>query len=939
MYPILILREEIVCFIILVFLAFISRAYRMGRDGRIFNRMLTFAMMHVIFDIYTVWTVNHTDTLPVINDIAHVIFYLSAILFANEFLVYTINLFYPEKTKKWHWLSLIPIGLYVLLLLLTVLKIEYEELNGTRASVGSAAIAGFGLAFLYLLISLLVLLRNWKKAGTHLRWILIPMLMILIAAEAVQIMVKEFLFTGGAITVITVAFFFTLENPRAVLERKAMMDALNGIGNRNTYEHDIEGYDAEFKKGRETPFIFLFADISNLRSINGLYGHQKGDEYITRMAVLLLNNLRGAEHLYRMGGDEFLAIYHGTDERTVIRDIRRVHEACRKESEEGNYTAELAMGYAVSDARYKSLRDVLRVADYMMYRNKADIKRDIAMASTQTGTHLNLTGLTDRVFDAMCLTSEEYYPFMTNLETGVTRLAPSLVEVFGLPDEFVVDFMELWQERVHPDDRKEFLEDVTATINGKKQYHYCQYRARTKDGEYVNISCRGGVYHGRDGEPDVFTGYMVNHGAPQVVDPATGLGNQLRLGDRAEEIMRSGKDAVIILLAIRNINRVKMLYGLNDVNILRRQVADTLLKILDGRGRAYSNPDGNYIICLENCGESEAKALFREIRETCIRGISVGDYEVPVGVSGGAVKLPNEALKTRKDVRSATMFALEESLLNQMSELNFFAGDESEAEDDEVGLLRQIHSDCIGKRDHFYLRYQPIVEMQTGQVTGAEALLRWKSPEGEEIGPLRFINFLENDPGYAVLGYDIIRTAVKEAKKIGAFLPDFNVNVNITALQLHERDFIDRVMDILKETGLEPKRLILELTERCKEMDFGILKGKVEALRAKGIGVALDDMGTGFSTIDLLLHLPVDEIKLDFAFTRDLRNSSVNVLYAKTLCRAASEGSTMVCFEGIENADTWEYLKGYGALLGQGYHFDRPLKAEEFEAKYCKAGE
>ena len=154
MYPILILREEIVCFIILIFLAFISRAYRMGRDGRIFNRMLTFAMMHVIFDIYTVWTVNHTDTLPVINDIAHVIFYLSAILFANEFLVYTINLFYPEKTKKWHWLSLIPIGLYVLLLLLTVLKIEYEELNGTRASVGSAAIAGFGLAFLYLLISL-----------------------------------------------------------------------------------------------------------------------------------------------------------------------------------------------------------------------------------------------------------------------------------------------------------------------------------------------------------------------------------------------------------------------------------------------------------------------------------------------------------------------------------------------------------------------------------------------------------------------------------------------------------------------------------------------------------------------------------------------------------------------------------------------------------------
>ena len=130
----------------------------------------------------------------------------------------------------------------------------------------------------------------------------------------------------------------------------------------------------------------------------------------------------------------------------------------------------------------------------MMYRNKADIKRDIVEDTIHhTGTHLNLSGLTDRVFDAMCLTSEEYYPYLTNMETQVTRVSPAMAEFFGLDGEFQANFSEIWPKYIHPDDLEEYMSDLTATMTGRKQYHFCRYRALGKNGEYVSVTCRGGL--------------------------------------------------------------------------------------------------------------------------------------------------------------------------------------------------------------------------------------------------------------------------------------------------------------------------------------------------------------------------------------------------------------------------------------------------------------
>ena len=935
---ILILRTEILCLILLAYLALVSRSFRMGKDGKVFNLIMVFAMIHVIMDAVTVWTVNHQEATPRwLNDTAHIVFYMSAILFSAEILNYVANLCNPGKVKTIRIAAYALAAVYFLLVVSGILEIRYDPFDGTYASAGSAPTAGFALCFAFFACSIALIFFSRQRVGKNLRMMLLPMLFLLIAVEVVQIFVKEFLFTGATITVITVGFFFSLENPAAALEKKIMMDALSGLGSRSSYEHDMQEYDAEFMKKRSSDFTFVFTDINNLRSINGLYGHREGDAYIGRMASLLVNNLRNAERIYRMGGDEFLAIYRKKDEKTVVRDIQRVHDACGREEEEAGYRPELAIGYAVSDSKYNNLRDVLRVADYMMYRNKTALKREIAEGTRhEDGTRLNLYGLTDRVFDAMCLTGEEFYPYMTNMETDVTRVAPGMADFFGLDGEFIQDFQRIWMEKVHPADREATEQDIRATIKGLKDYHFCKYRVMGKDGTYVDVTCRGGMYHGRDGEPDIFSGYLVNHGAPKTRDDITGLMNERALAERMTTAIENGEQLTVVRLEVRNLSRTQMLYGEKEVSGLIRSFASICLRAVENRGEVYLGTNDGFMLMLPGTDKAETEEIVGQIRETSSGGVLAVNEVVPVSLTAGALTLPNENLKSAPDARSAMLYIMEEARFSGRKDILYYSQDSANVREEDAVLLRQVHQDCLGDHGRFFLRYQPIIDAQTGNIAAAEALLRYDSRDAGEVPPGRFISFLESDPGYTELGYDIIRSAVRYAGRIRTKLPDFNINVNITALQLYEDAFIPRVVQILQEENYPAEHLILELTERCKEMEFDFLKQRVQELRAAGLHVGLDDMGTGYSTIDLLLHLNTNEIKLDMRFTQHMQENENDPAFAEMLAKLAEENGMLLCFEGVETEELRDYLKHFGRVLLQGYLFDKPLKAEEFEAKYCQ---
>lgn len=931
MYPLLIVREEIVCLIILIFLWINGRFYKMGKDHGSFQRMLVYAIGHVVFDIVTVLTVNSLDTVPLwLNFVTHVLFYLFAILFSQEFFCYMVALCYGKRIQKAARTgSFFLLAVYVVLL--PVLPIVYLEGYGTNYSLGPAAFVGYGLAMVFFIGSAIILIVHHKKLASHVRMALVPMLTMMVAAECIQIAVPELLMTGGAATIVTVGFFFSLENPAHVFKQKLLIDALTGVKSRHSYEIDIQRMEENYVRNRDVQFGLIFCDINNLKAINDAHGHLEGDAYIGRIAQILMKDFRGAEGIYRMGGDEFLTVYRGANEADIQQKIDQVNADCEALSGELSYRMGVATGYAVSGKEYATLRDVLRVADYLMYKNKADMKRANAFL-TKDGQRLNMTGLTDRIFDVFATTGGRNYLILSNIATNVSRWSKSAVDYFGLPSEFIFDSSTVWMEYIHPDDRADYWADISAVFNGAKKEHDTKYRVRNKQGDYVICTCRGRILKGKDGDPDLFAATLVNHGIAEDIDPVTGLHNEQTSVSCVERLLREGTRASFLMIRICSFGRVNLLYGYKNGDQILVQSAEILKRILGERGQAFRIGGTKFLLCLPGADAKEVSELYKALQNAARYEIAVDSITIPLRLAGGAFVMEERFTGSVAAIQNNLTSALERSKQEHHGKLVFYNDPLLYGAEENLQLLAAIHQDAVTERKGFRLEYQPIVRMDTGEVIGAEALLRWQDEQFGKVGPGSFVPWLENDPCFYQVGRWILQTALLHAREMLSVIPDFVINVNITVLQLQDERFNSMVLEELRESGFPPQQLCLELTERCRELDADFLRAQIEFFHRFGVRIALDDVGTGFSSLSMLLNLPVDEIKLDQTFITDIRSRKANQVFVSAIVEATQRMGYHTCLEGIEDLETYEYLKGFGASFCQGYYFAKPLPPGDLKA-------
>ncbi|TLM81386.1 EAL domain-containing protein [Pseudarthrobacter sp. NamE2] len=249
-------------------------------------------------------------------------------------------------------------------------------------------------------------------------------------------------------------------------------------------------------------------------------------------------------------------------------------------------------------------------------------------------------------------------------------------------------------------------------------------------------------------------------------------------------------------------------------------------------------------------------------------------------------------------------------------------------------LRRQLVDDLRTaiKNDGLTLHYQPVVELATGRVEGVEALVRWNHPTRGFVMPDEFIPLAEEAGLISELGLWVLRTAVHQLRSwIDASLVDtmFSVRINISATDLQSLQFIEDVRTVLKETGVRPEQVVLELTEvaivKGNELDRYSLGG----LRGLGVGIEIDDFGTGYSSISYLRRLPVDRVKVDRSLISGLGSDpSQPELVAAVLQLVRACGLEAV-WEGVETAEQAEILRGLGCLSAQGYYFGRPVPPEQ----------
>jgi diguanylate cyclase len=243
----------------------------------------------------------------------------------------------------------------------------------------------------------------------------------------------------------------------------------------------------------------------------------------------------------------------------------------------------------------------------------------------------------------------------------------------------------------------------------------------------------------------------------------------------------------------------------------------------------------------------------------------------------------------------------------------------------EEGLLSAL------ERHEFKLQYQPKINLKTGAITGAEALIRWLHPERGLVPPLQFVPIAEDSGLIVPIGRWVLREACRQVRAWqDAGLPPVSVAVNISAVEFQDAYFLEAVSETLEKTGLEPQRLELELTESVLMRHAEATVGALQKLKMLGVQLAVDDFGTGYSSLSYLKRFPVDALKIDQSFVHEITSSHHDATIVSAVISMGRNLNQRVIAEGVETREQLLFLRAEQCEEGQGYYFGRPVSAGEF---------
>ncbi|WP_331281020.1 bifunctional diguanylate cyclase/phosphodiesterase [Brevibacillus thermoruber] len=236
------------------------------------------------------------------------------------------------------------------------------------------------------------------------------------------------------------------------------------------------------------------------------------------------------------------------------------------------------------------------------------------------------------------------------------------------------------------------------------------------------------------------------------------------------------------------------------------------------------------------------------------------------------------------------------------------------------------------EHEHFHIDYQPKYALPTGKLVGAEALVRWNHPELGRIPPNKFIPIAEETGLIVPIGEWILRRACKQNRAWQAQgYPPFRVSVNLSVRQFYQPDLVEKIRGILEDTGLDPQWLELEITESIfADMDNAV--PILQNIRDLGVHISIDDFGTGYSSFSYVKHLPVDTLKIDASFIRDVHTNKESQAIVRAILTIAQTLHLNVIAEGVEREEQLAFLHEEGCNEGQGYLFSKPIPRQDIEA-------
>ena len=542
-----------------------------------------------------------------------------------------------------------------------------------------------------------------------------------------------------------------------------------------------------------------------------------------------------------------------------------------------------------------------------------------------------------------------------NIVANTVWWSEGVQTLFGYEKGGVEVEAKWWQERLHPDDRSRITSSISAFIEGDAKFWSDEYRYRRADGSYALVIDRAFILRDGEGQAVRMIGSMMDITERRLAeeridhlanyDSLTGLPNRTLFEDRLPQALslaqRNDQMLAVMFLDLDRFKTVNDTLGHTAGDQLLCGVAERLQGCLRGSDTvARFSGDGfalllnqisrtGYAARIAQRAQNEAVEIAQDILAALKSPFNFNDRELYVTASIGIGVYPHDGVDAQALLKNAgaALSRVKEQGGNgyqfYATEMNAKALQQLTLEND---LRRAI------EREEFVLHYQPQVDINSGRILAVEALIRWQHPDLGFVSPADFIPLAESNGLIVAIGEWTLRTACAQAKRWhDDGLSHVRMSVNLSARQFEQSDLLDMVARVLGETGLDPGYLEFEITESAvmKNAERAIeIMRRLKEMRAQ---IAIDDFGSGYSSLSYLKRFPIDRLKIDQSFVREATTDSTDAAIIMAIVTLAQNLKLKVIAEGVETEEQLTLLRRLNCDEIQGYLFSKPIPPEALE--------
>ncbi len=719
------------------------------------------------------------------------------------------------------------------------------------------------------------------------------------------------------------------------LKKMSFYDNLTGSLNRNAlFEHhkDLSSIKS---------LGIIFCDISELKYTNDTLGHEEGDKLIQYCYKLLKDTLE-TDNIYRLGGDEFVAVFKNINKENLEKIAENLKNRIK---EDKNH---MAVGYSWSNKAKLDLEKIILSADKSMYKDKQEyyemnrgrkgidrradnrtssIRKNLENKQSEFSRFIANTYYdTESFFESISQKNTTSYYYFGDMQKNIFYISDDMRDDFGFSSNIVSDLFTKWSKHISTPKSKEiFWNDMESMLKNKCIVHDRRYQVTNVEGKCLWIRCYGIMKWNEDkSKPLFFSGRISYQDEEFVIDPITNLPREAALIKLLNEKQNTETPFLCIGFNLNNITEFNHIRGRTYVNHFLKKFGYLLNEKLLDKMFFYRLEGMRFVAIVNpNCKDSKDILIeqIRNIAKDCYKAM---DFYIRIPCSFAIMKYPLPPLSPEDFLEQiASLIKIAKNKTNKPFIDYSSANIQSikKLSNKSLTLINNVYHEM----ENFRIVIQPIVLADNAKIIGGEVLLRWNF-EGKDISPDIFIPMLEKEGIIDIVGKWVFEQTVRVCKRMIAYIPDFYLSFNVSIHQIKDNTFIEWVKEVLDTYKLNTSHLVAEITESSLDENPESLKNFLTDCRILGLKTALDDFGSGYSSMRMLLHYTHSFVKLDRSLLNEITASKNNLNFIKSIIYSCHQFGMKVCVEGVETDTQNNLIKDLECDYIQGYYYHKPIE-------------